>query len=68
MIGEDIALELSRITREAHVNLAMKMASGQLGEAFANLDRRHDITVARGADRRAQPQGAHDEAVHRKAA
>lgn len=68
MIGEDIAIELSRITREAHVNLAMKMASGQLGEAFANLDRRNDLTVMRGADRRAQPQGAQDETVRRKAA
>ncbi len=52
MIAEDIALELSRLTREAHAKVALKMASGQLGECFANLDRREHTTIARGADRR----------------
>lgn len=58
MIGEDVAIELSRLTREAHAKVAIKMASGQLGEAFANLDRRHDMTVARGADRREWQEAA----------
>lgn len=53
MMTEDIALELSRITREAHTRVAVKMAAGQMGEAFVGLDdRRRDNTVARGADRR----------------
>lgn len=56
MIAEDIALELSRLTREAHAHIALRMASGQLGEAFANLDRRHLETVSRGTDRRFRSQ------------
>lgn len=53
MIGEDIAIELSRLTRAAHERTATKMAAAQLGEAWVGLDdRRHNTTVARGADRR----------------
>lgn len=52
MTSEDITLELSRLTREAHTNVAIKMASQQLGECFSDLDRRHVAKIARGTDRR----------------
>lgn len=52
MIAEDIALEMSRLTRDAHAAVAAKMAREQLGEAFVNLDRRQHLTIGRGSDRR----------------
>lgn len=58
MIAEDIALELSRLTREAHDRVRLRMASQQLGEAFANLDRRINETIARGPDRREWKEAA----------
>lgn len=64
MIAEDIAIEFSKLTREAHGKVAAKMASGQLGEAWVGLDdRRIHATIARGADRRARPQGELQEAA-----
>ena len=58
MIAEDFTLELSRITREAHDRVRLRMASEQLGEAFVDLDRRLHSTIARGPDRREYREAA----------
>jgi hypothetical protein len=49
----DMAIEFSRIEREAYANIAAKRASEQLGEAWVGLDdRRTTPNAMRGPDRR----------------
>ena len=49
----DLEVEWSKTQREALAAIHKRMTAQQLGEAFVGLDdRRHQITVARGKDRR----------------